>query len=210
MALFSDDQLLEQLELARGDRTAQSFAPALDDLLRRHLSSPEDLDLVAVTSGPGSFTGLRIAVTAVKALAFATAARVIAVNTLDVLVHQLPADVDLACTVMDAQRQQFFAAYYRRQSDSTWQTTTPCHLVDQQRLLRDVPRDVMLTGPGLRKHQDQLPEDARTAPPDVWMPRAATVGRLAWRRHLAGQYDDLWSLAPQYHRASYAEEKRGR
>ena len=39
-------------------------------------------------------------------------------------------------------------------------------------------------------------------------PQAATVGQLAWQQHLAGQYDDLWSLVPQYYRPSYAEEKR--
>jgi hypothetical protein len=60
----------------------------------------------------------------------------------------------------------------------------------------------------LVKWRATLPESASVAADDLWLPQATTVGQLAWRRHLAGDYDDLWQLTPQYYRPSYAEEKR--
>ena len=54
---------------------------------------------------------------------------------------------------------------------------------------------------------DRLPEGIRVADPSVWMPRAATVGAVAWHDYQAGRRDDLWRLAPQYYRKSAAEEK---
>lgn len=208
VALFQDRRLIEHLEFPNGQRTARSFALVLDQLLTRHLASPAEIDLVALTAGPGSFTGLRIAVTAAKALAFATESQIVALNTLDVLVHQLPSGVTQACAVMDAQRQQFFAAYYQRMEDSDWTVTQPCHIVDQRQLLEQLPADVMLTGPGLLKVSDQLQSKLLIAARDMWAPQAATVGQLAWGRHVDGHYDDLWSLKPEYYRPSYAQEKR--
>ena len=49
--------------------------------------------------------------------------------------------------------------------------------------------------------------DAEPAPGDLWEPRAATVGQLAWRDYQSGKRDDLWKLVPNYHRQSAAEEK---
>jgi tRNA threonylcarbamoyladenosine biosynthesis protein TsaB len=208
IALLSNEKLVQQLDFPAGQRTAQSFAPALDQLLREHLSSAKEIELVALTVGPGSFTGLRIAVTAAKTLAYATHAHIVALNTLDVLVQQLPTSVTRACAVMDAQRHQFFAAQYRRDHDETWVVTRPCHIVDQQALLQQTPHDMMLTGPGLKKLEPQSLESSVVSTPDVWSPQAATLGTLAWKRHLAEDYDDLWSVSPAYYRPSYAEEKR--
>jgi tRNA A37 threonylcarbamoyladenosine modification protein TsaB len=132
----------------------------------------------------------------------------VALNTLDVLVHQLPSEVNQACAVMDAQRQQFFAACYQRQDNSNWAMTQPCHIVEQRQLLEHLPRDVFLTGPGMLKVPDHLQANLSVADRDAWAPQAATVGQLAWRRHVDGCYDDLWALKPEYYRPSYAEEKR--
>ena len=181
VALFQDRQLIEQLEFPSGQRTARTFAPVLDQLLKRHLASPAEIDLVALTSGPGSFTGLRIAVTAAKAFAFAAESRIVALNTLDVLVHQLPSDANQACAVMDAQRQQFFAAFYQRHDNSNWAMTQPCHIVDQRQLLEQLSADVILTGPGMLKVPAQWQTKLSVADREVWAPQAVTVGQLAWQ-----------------------------
>ncbi len=208
IALLEDGRLIEEVALPVGRRTTESFAPALDQLLHRHLKTPQEIDLLALTSGPGSFTGLRIGVTLAKAFAFATQARIVALNTLEVLVHQLPAECEQACVVMDAQRRQFFAGRYQRGPDSAWTMTQSCHIVDRQQWLDQVPAGVLLTGPGLLKLSAISPTHLPCSDRDTWEPRAATVGQLAWLRHVEGRYDDLWALVPQYYRPSYAEEKR--
>ena len=109
LALLEDTVVVCETTLAGDRRTAQTFAVAIDQALRQVAWEPLSIDLVAVTNGPGSFTGLRISVTVAKFFAYAARADLIALNTLDVLAEQLPPDVQAACALVDAQRQQLFA-----------------------------------------------------------------------------------------------------
>ena len=93
VALLRRDELVGEFVLAEDQRTAQSLFPAMAQLLAQAGWAPRTIDLVAVTSGPGSFTGLRIAVTAAKTFAYGCGASLVAVDTLQVLAEQLPADV---------------------------------------------------------------------------------------------------------------------
>jgi len=82
IALFEADRLVAESdlgawELGRGQRTAQSLAPALQSILRQATWKPRDVELIAVTDGPGSFTGLRAGVTTAKVFAYATGAEVV-------------------------------------------------------------------------------------------------------------------------------------
>jgi tRNA threonylcarbamoyladenosine biosynthesis protein TsaB len=207
VALLDGDTLVGQLALADDVGALQSFAPAMDDLLRRAAWSPTDVQLVATTIGPGSFTGLRIGVTAAKTLAYAVGAELVALNTLDVLTHQLPEDVTAACAVMYAQRGELFAATYARLPDRTWEPITGCRIVSPHALVEQLADGTVVTGPAAQRIPDPLPAGVGRADPACWLPRAATVGHLAWRRYEAGQRDDPMQLVPQYYRPSYAEVK---
>ncbi|MBM4094797.1 MAG: tRNA (adenosine(37)-N6)-threonylcarbamoyltransferase complex dimerization subunit type 1 TsaB, partial [Planctomycetes bacterium] len=147
VALLEGDSLVDQVALAVDVGALQSFAPAIDDLLRRAAWSPTDVQLVATTNGPGSFTGLRIGVTAAKTLAYAVGAELIALNTLDVLTHQLPEDVAAACAVMYAQRGELFAATYARLPDRTWEPITGCRIVNPHALVEQLADGTVVTGP---------------------------------------------------------------
>jgi tRNA threonylcarbamoyladenosine biosynthesis protein TsaB len=192
--------------LPLGQRTAQSFAATIDTGLVATGWAPSDIRLVAVTHGPGSFTGLRISVTAAKFFAYATGAAVVAVNTLDVLVEQLPDEVMSACALMDAQRGQFFAAMYTRAADGRWSVDRPCQVLDGHAIAEHLPPHTTLTGLGLAKvPADWFPEFPRSTA-DVWTPRASQVGLCALRDFQAGVRTDIWQLRPEYYRPSYAEE----
>jgi tRNA threonylcarbamoyladenosine biosynthesis protein TsaB len=86
VAALDGDNLLEELILEQSQRSAQSLAPAMQNLLRRVGWQPSDVQLVAVSVGPGSFTGLRVGVTAAKVFAYAVGAEVLGINTLEVIV----------------------------------------------------------------------------------------------------------------------------
>ncbi len=206
LALLDDNNIVWEAWLPRAQRTTESFAATLETGLAAVAWAPTDIQLVAVTCGPGSFTGLRIGVTAAKFYAYATGAALVAVNTLDVLVDQLPDDVTLACALMDAQRGQFFAATYVRAPGGVWSSDQACDVVGRQELADRLPPRTLLTGPGLAKTPaDWLPECPRSDP-DVWTPRAAYVGCRALRAFQAGVRTDIWQLRPEYYRPSYAEE----
>src|SRR5215470_15530010 len=105
-------RLVGQTLLTGDERTAQVLAPTIQQFLEAAGWQPKDVELVAVTVGPGSFTGLRIGVTTAKAFAYAIGAEVLAVNTLEALALQAPPSAFPLWTILDAQRQELFAAKF--------------------------------------------------------------------------------------------------
>ncbi|MHB8863998.1 MAG: tRNA (adenosine(37)-N6)-threonylcarbamoyltransferase complex dimerization subunit type 1 TsaB [Pirellulaceae bacterium] len=205
LALLEDTYVASEKTLGGDRRTAQTFAVAMDEALRQLDWEPSSVQLLALTNGPGSFTGLRISVTVAKFFAYAARADLIAINTLDVLVEQLPSDIERACALIDAQRDQLFAAVYQRAASGRWQVLEPCRIVERDDLAASLALHTVLTGPALPKLPSGfLPHHPR-APVSCWTPRAATVGTIAWQAYQDGVRGDLWQLQPCYYRPSYAE-----
>lgn len=203
-------ELASQISLTADQRTAEALAPKLKQLLADTGWTPSSLDLVAVTVGPGSFTGLRIGVTTAKVFAYAVGAEVIAVNTLDVLAAQTPATDKPLWTIMDAQRQELFAAKYGKGNTGNYEMEHATFIVPQDAWLECLQADECVTGPALNRLAKRLPDYVATTPAETWQPMADAVGQVAWHVYQAGQRDDLWRLAPNYYRASAAEEKNPR
>jgi len=207
VAALEGDRVLGQTILDRTRRTAQSFAPAIDQQLRGVGWRPQDVQLVAVTLGPGSFTGLRVGVTAAKTLAYAVGAEVFGLNTLQVIAGQTPAACSRICAVLDAQRQQLFSADFRREGERLVETA-PTRIEDNAPWLGRLTPEIAVTGPGLASLCNKLPPGVVVVDPACWTPRAATVGLAAWLQYQAGTRHDLWTLNPAYYRSSAAEEKK--
>ena len=209
----SEARLIGQTVLGGDQRTAQSLAPALRDLLADVGWSLKSIELVAVAVGPGSFTGLRIGVTTAKTLAYALGANVVGVNTLvalAALAAQAPPSPGPLWAILDAQRQELFAARFDSDPRGTAATTCDTTIVAQEAWLAGLKPGDRVTGPPLRRLAQRLPEGVVVVPEQYWQPMAAAVGQVGWRAYQAGQRDDVWKLAPHYYRPSYAEEKRAR
>jgi len=206
VALLADDKVVAAQSLPRERRTAEVLVPTIDTLLTQVDWKPAELQLVTVTSGPGSFTGLRIAVTTAKTLAYAVGAELIAINTLEVIAARLPSSCQTAAVVMNAQRGQWFAATYCRAADGSWLEEQPCQLVDRRPWLETLAAGTILTGPSADRSGAPLPTGIELADSALWFPQADDLGRLAWHRYQQGERADLWTLVPHYYRPSYAEE----
>ncbi len=205
VAVLDDDRVQGQTQLDPQQRTAQSFAPAIVRQLAKVGWRAQDLQLIAVTLGPGSFTGLRIGVTVAKTLAYAVGAQVVGLNTLQVIAAQTPAGFADVWAVLNAQRQQLFAGRYRRQ-ETLWETVRDAEIVANETWLQSLSAGVAITGWGLAKLRDRLPAGVILVDEANWEPQAATVGRLGHLAYQSGRRDDLWKLSPQYYRKSAAEE----
>ena len=205
-ALMGNDLVCEN-PLPQQQRTAQSLASGIDHSVNQAGWKAREIELIAVTQGPGSFTGLRLGVTTAKMLAYVTGADLIGVNTLAVIASQAPPDVAEVSVAIDAHRQQVFAGTYHRNAEGTWTSIDSTKIVDDQHWLRQLTTQVALSGPGLQKFLGQTPSGIRVLEPSFWHPQAATVGRLAYHDYLLGRRDDIWQFGPQYYRLSAAEEK---
>lgn len=206
VAALEDDRLIHAQVLDPLGRSAQSLIPSLVDLWEVVGWDARSLDLVCLAIGPGSFTGLRVGVTAAKMLAYASGSGLLGVNTLEVVAAQTPLEFDRVAAAVDAQRGQVVARTFRRDLGGTMQPEDEERMLDTAAWLAGLSADVAITGPALRKRS--LAGVNRTVvPQEFWSPQAATVGRLAWRDWQAGRRDDIWQLVPHYVRKPAAEEK---
>ncbi len=221
LAVLEGDKLVADRQLPTDQRTAATFAVGVQELLAEVSWQPTDLELISVCAGPGSFTGLRIGITAAKTLAYVTGADVVGVNTLEVIAlgakHKPDGDADSEVAtrrlwaVMDAFRGQLFAAQFELSGDEltsgSLKTVIEPHIVDVDEWTAGLQAGDVVTGPVLTKVQDQLPEHVTACDPECWAPSAEFVGRWGYLQYQTGQRDDLWQLVPNYYRKSAAEEK---
>lgn len=205
-AALDDDNLLSEIDLNPEQRSAQSLAPTLVELLRRVGWRTADTQLVAVTVGPGSFTGLRVGVTTAKVWAYAAGAEVLGISTLEAIALRAPSQVEALSAAIDAQRGDVVAQSFRRATDGWPEPIADEQLIPLDEWLGQVPAGFALTGPILRRVAS-LPEGLHVLDANLWDPKAADVGRLAAQLYRAGRRDDLWALGPRYSRRPAAEEK---
>lgn len=215
MGLVDNKGLLAELPLNAGQRSAQSLAPAIAEVLATAGRRAAEVRLVAITVGPGSFTSLRVGVTTAKAFAYAVGAEVLGIDTLEAIAAETllaagEADLDglTIAAAIDAQRGDVYAARFRA-SGSQLDRLAPTAICPSGDWLEVFESGWLATGPALESLAARLPAGVLVAPREAWMPTAATVGRLAAAKYAAGCRDDLWTLAPVYLRKSAAEEKRG-
>jgi tRNA threonylcarbamoyladenosine biosynthesis protein TsaB len=201
-------RLLRQIALSGDERTAEVLAPAIERLLADVGWTPKSVELVAVTVGPGSFTGLRIGVTIAKAFAYASGAEVIGLNTLKALAVQTPPSPVSLWTILDAQRQELFAAKFTVDERCHVSAERETSIVTQERWLDGLNAGDRVVGTALKRLIPKLPPVVVALPEALWQPMASAVGQVGWQHYQAGQRDDIWKLSPKYYRPSAAEEKR--
>jgi len=235
VAILDGPKLLAERLLPTDRRSAQTLAPAIVELLAALQISARQIRLVATTIGPGSFTGLRVGITAAKTFAYAISAEVLGLSTLEVIAHGiqsdqpganlLPEKFDSSSTrpetfpqeihaILDAQRKELFLARFTIQANSTNNNNDILPLarladdtiISADDWLASLQPGTIVAGAGLDRLQSRLPNEIIVDPASR-QPRAAILGQLAHRDYQAGRRDDLWKLAPLYLRPSYAEEK---
>jgi tRNA threonylcarbamoyladenosine biosynthesis protein TsaB len=203
VALLEDDRPAAQVAEAVPQRHLEWLAPAIDRLLRTVAWRPADVEAVAVSRGPGGFTGLRIGVATALAWARALEIPLAAVSTLEALAAGTAAR-GLVCPVLDARRGEVAGALFER--DGATARLLDDRVAPVDALLAALPagRPVLFVGDAVARHADVLARhpQATFAPPDQWAPRAAAVGAVAWRRLRRGERDDLYHVTPVYARGA--------
>jgi tRNA threonylcarbamoyladenosine biosynthesis protein TsaB len=208
------DAVLERTT-PEGQRTAQSLLPTIQQLLQERSWRPTDVELVCVTTGPGSFTGLRIGIVAAKTFAYATGAKLAGVHTLAAIargVKQFCGDIIpmRLWTILDAQRQELFAAEFDLGRPIVEQAQPATEIVGIDDWASRLTAGDAVAGPPLSKLQDRLPAEVASLPPQLWQPTAESVGRLAIQLFQLGAQVHPLELVPHYFRKSAAEEKAAR
>ncbi len=224
VALARGPQRLAERSFSAGFQHTRELMPVIAQLTAQRGWTPGQPDQIHLSIGPGSFTGLRIAVALAKALTFAHPhIKIVTVPSTDVLVQnasQAAATQNLsiqttAC-VIDAKRKQIYTALYEKlfpddQPDSFipgFRTIIPSSLMTPQELLEKSPRPLYLLGEGLKQHSAALTApDVFHLDSDYQQPHAAKVHACGWLRARAGLFDSPQELIPLYLRRPEAIER---
>lgn len=205
-ALWREGRVVVQTILHRPRVHARRLTPVIEDLLGHADAEASEVETVAVSMGPGSYTGLRIGVSTAKGWALAMGADLVGVPTLEALAAQAvpaaqPGDVALA--LLDARRDEVYAAAYRVVDGDLEGQADPAALA-VGRLpdwLGAVPGRLWLLGSGAAKSREALAAvrvPQTVLPEDVAFPAPAWVARRAARRVAAGDTDDVATFEPFY------------
>lgn len=186
---------------------SETLLPMVEQALQLYGAKAEDLELLAVNAGPGSFTGVRIGVSTVKGLAFAREIPCAAVSTLEALAEPFSCMEGIVCAAMDARRGQFYCALFAKEERLT---PDDCLSADGIReLLQGQSAPVFLCGDGAAPLAKQLSDPSvRVISPIVREQNALATALCGERLFRAGKAVSGKELRPVYLRLPQAERER--
>jgi len=204
VALLDEECLVAEYLLDVSVTHSERLMSAVDRVLADARWTPRALGGLAVAVGPGSFTGLRIAVSTVKGLAMALGLPIAAVPTLDAMAAALPWAALPVCPVLDARKGEVYASRYRWDGGAMrreWEYLA----LPPSALAERLTEPTLVVGDGAPAVQSP---HARAVPPPRRLPSPACVGVLGLARLRSGDTVEPAALSPLYLRPSEAELKR--
>ncbi len=200
VALYDGTQVLSEMVWSNLDHHTVEMAPAVAETLSRTGVTMNDLGALAVATGPGSFTGLRIGLALAKGIALARRIPMIGVPTLNILAAAQPVqDVPLAA-VLQAGRGRLATGWYQVQ-EGAWSPAGELEVLSIEGLSRRIQQPTLVCGELTEEERRILGRKRKNvllASPAQSLRRPSFLAELAWQRWQAGQVDDPATLAPTY------------
>jgi tRNA threonylcarbamoyladenosine biosynthesis protein TsaB len=201
IALYDGIQVLNETIWASHDYHTVELAPAIGETLSRSGINIQDLKILAVSIGPGSFTGLRIGLAVAKGIALSCHIPIIGVPTLDFLTESQPIIPGLPlAAVIQAGRGRLAVGWYTA-NENRWQLVPPIEIMDAVELSRQIHEPTLVCGELNEEQQHTLARKYKNvilASPAHSVRRPSLLAELAWRRWQAGDIDDPVTLSPIY------------
>lgn len=212
-AVVKDGLLIGEITIRNGKTHSQKVIPMINQLLGMLDYKPKDLDLLAVANGPGSFTGLRIGVVTIKAMAYALNIPVAEVSTLMALAYTVNETEGLVCPIMDARNRQVYTGLYKISDDSVsvLEEDSGIAIDELMSVLKKYDLPVHFVGDAVPLYRNYITEqgiNARFAPDSIFTHRAASVAYLAWLLQKEGKVTDAFRAKANYLRKSQAERMK--
>lgn len=215
VAVCDDQRLVALYTVNNGNTHSETLLPMVESVLKTAKLTTSDIDLFAVSNGPGSFTGVRIGCATVKGLAFGRDIPMIGVSTLEALAYNLKGSEGIICPVMNARRGQVYNALFTFDGDRLIRLT-PDRAISVKELAGELSENdeykgkkVFLAGDGCEITAPAIPnERLGTTHPFMEHQNAYSVAVCALEAFKQGKAVTDTELAPTYLRPSQAERER--
>ncbi|MBQ5951613.1 MAG: tRNA (adenosine(37)-N6)-threonylcarbamoyltransferase complex dimerization subunit type 1 TsaB [Lachnospiraceae bacterium] len=216
VAIVTEEAVLAEYTVSNKLTHSQTLLPMIDAICRMADVKVADLSAIAVSGGPGSFTGLRIGSATAKGLGLAADKPLVHVPTVDAMAYQAYGYDGVICPMMDARRDQVYCGIYAFE-EKEFRVLLPQAPRSVEEILEELARiaggrRVLLMGEGVPVHREAilaaLGERADLAPPHLALERGAAVAALGLAMYLRGETETAAEHAPEYLRPSQAERVR--
>ena len=212
VAVAEENKLIGEFSINTALTHSQTLMPMVDELLNNTGLSVNDIDAVAVNAGPGSFTGVRIGVAAVKGIAFPKNLPCVSVSTLESMAYNMLGNDCIVCSVMDARCSQVYNALFRVKGCTVTRMTDDraLSLTDLKNELRNINEMVVLVGDGAvlcSKFLGEELENIMLAPFNNRIQTASSVAYAAFEKINNGETVKADELMPVYLRLPQAQRE---
>lgn len=213
VAVMEDQKMIGEFTTNFKKTHSQTLLPMLDELIKTLDMELSDIDAIAVSKGPGSFTGLRIGSATAKGLGLALNKPLIPVPTVDALAYNLCGTAHLICPMMDARRQQVYTGLYAFENGH-FKVILPQRAVPVEEIIDEINqrgRSVIFLGDGVPVYKTLIESSVKTeyqfAPAHLAYQRAGALGALAQIYYSEGKIETASAHRPDYLRVSQAERE---
>jgi len=212
VAVLNEQKVLGEITTNLKKNHSTRLMPAIDQLLRNLEMSLEDIDLFAVTAGPGSYTGVRIGVTTIKSFAWVLHKPFLAISTLAVLAMNELYFPGYIVPLLDARREQVYTAAYKGHTGQLEERIKEqiIPIDDLLSQLKQTDENILFIGDDAslfqEKIQRELTERAVIAPPSKNIPNASNLGILAMQKWITTNRSEKNDFAPNYLQLTLAEK----
>ncbi|MBE6549027.1 MAG: tRNA (adenosine(37)-N6)-threonylcarbamoyltransferase complex dimerization subunit type 1 TsaB [Ruminococcaceae bacterium] len=210
-ALCDGERLLAEYTLNNGNTHSETLLPMVESLLAHFGITTDDIDIFAASTGPGSFTGVRIGAATLKGLAFGKNKPCVSVSTLEAIAENLNVHKGLICPVMNARRSQVYTALFRSDGEKLTRLIpdSAISLSELDELLCEYGEPVAFCGDGYGITVSAIEKTTVYHVPERLRHQSAySVAQVALRNYLSDDYTDDAKLTVTYLRPSQAERER--
>ncbi len=210
VALCEDEHLLGEYTVNNGNTHSQTLLPMVEELLKKFSLTPEDIDLFALSAGPGSFTGVRIGAATVKGLAFALNKPCVGVSTLEALAYNLKGFDGILAPVMNARRSQVYTALFRQKDGKITRLLSDSAIAisELDGMLKEYTEPIYLAGDGYDIAKKGLTHPTMETPHRLRHQSGYSVAQVAHKMYQSGDIGTDSTLSPVYLRPCQAERER--
>jgi tRNA threonylcarbamoyladenosine biosynthesis protein TsaB len=211
VGLIDDGEVISDYLLNIPVTHSERLLSAIEFVLREARCNIEKIDGWAISLGPGSFTGLRIGVSTVKGLAYATGKPVAGISTLDILASQIAPTPYLICPILDARKKEVYSAFYRYEEKNSLKRQSPYQAIRPEDLVKKIAEPTIFLGDGVKPYgdylQNSLPSWVIFPSVPLHVSHGSMVAKLGFELLQKGECLDLATFTPIYIRPSEAEIK---
>lgn len=213
ISVVTENEMLAEYTVNYKKTHSQTLLPMIDKIVKMLELNLESIDALAVTKGPGSFTGLRIGASTVKGLGLVLNKPVIGVPTVDAIAYNLYETDGIICPMMDAKRNEVYTGLYTFEDGrfTVLEEQKAVSIVDIADAVNQYKKNVIFLGDGADAYKDKLNELIKVphtfAPPHLSRQRAGALGMLAVQYLKEGKHETAAEFKPIYLRLSQAERE---